>query len=52
MTKVGEVRIDPAIEEAIRRSLKEGDKEMHNIAAEYGVGTGTVQRVKAELAQE
>jgi DNA invertase Pin-like site-specific DNA recombinase len=48
----GRPRIDPAVEDAIRRSLKEGKKGLHRIAAEYGVGTGTVQRVKAELAQE
>jgi DNA invertase Pin-like site-specific DNA recombinase len=47
---LGRARINPAIEDAIRRSLLKGDKGMHRIAAEHGVGTGTVQRVKAELA--
>jgi DNA invertase Pin-like site-specific DNA recombinase len=47
---LGRARIDPAIENAIRRSLLKGDKGMHRIAAEHGVGTGTVQRVKAKLA--
>jgi hypothetical protein len=27
-----------------------GDAGMHKIAARFGVGTGTVQRVKAEMA--
>ncbi len=49
--KLGRARIDPAIEEAIRRSLKEGGKGIHKIAAEHGVGTSAVQRIKAELAQ-
>ncbi len=49
--KLGRARIDPAIEEAIRRSLKEGGKGIHKIAAEHGVGTSAVQRVKSELAR-
>jgi DNA invertase Pin-like site-specific DNA recombinase len=49
---LGRPKIDPAIEKAIRRSLAKGDKGMHRIAAEHGVGTGTVQRVKAKLAAQ
>ena len=47
---LGRARIDPAIEAAIKRSLKEGGKGLHKIAAEHGVGTGTVQRIKSEMA--
>jgi DNA invertase Pin-like site-specific DNA recombinase len=48
--RLGRARIDPSIEESIRRALRDGGKGLHKIAAEHGVGTGTVQRVKAELA--
>jgi hypothetical protein len=30
--------------------LRKGDVGMHKIAAAFGVGTGTVQRIKAEMA--
>ena len=46
---LGRARIDPAIEADIRAALKKGDRGMDKIAAELGVGTGTVQRVKAEM---
>ena len=46
---LGRARIDPAIEAAIKRSLNEGGKGLHKIAAEHGVGTGTVQRIKGEM---
>ena len=51
-TKLGRKRIKSAIEEAIRTALQEGGKGLRKIAAEHGVGTSVVQRVKAELAQE
>jgi hypothetical protein len=35
---------------AIRGASQKGDAGMHKIAARSGVGTGTVQRVKAEMA--
>jgi transposase-like protein len=38
------------VEEAIRASLRAGGKSIHAIAREHGVGSGTVQRVKAEMA--
>jgi hypothetical protein len=38
-----------AKEAAIRAALAAGDKGMRKIAAEYGVGTGTVQRIAAEM---
>jgi DNA invertase Pin-like site-specific DNA recombinase len=43
-------RTDKATEAAIRAALKAGDAGMHKIAAAFGVGTGTVQRIKAEMA--
>jgi DNA invertase Pin-like site-specific DNA recombinase len=42
-------RIDPAIENAIRDALRKGDAGMIRIATRFGVGTGTVQRIKAEM---
>jgi DNA invertase Pin-like site-specific DNA recombinase len=47
---LGRSRIDPAVEEAIRAALRAGGKGMQAIAKEIRVGTGTVQRVKAEMA--
>jgi DNA invertase Pin-like site-specific DNA recombinase len=49
---LGQVTDDPAVEEAIRTSLRAGGKSIHAIAREHGVGSGTVQRVKAEMAQQ
>jgi hypothetical protein len=50
--RLGRARIAPEIEEAIRRSLREGGKGLQKIARQHGVGTSAVQRVKAELAQD
>jgi DNA invertase Pin-like site-specific DNA recombinase len=47
--KLGRRRIDPAIEAAIRDALRKGDAGMIRIAQRFGVGTGTVQRIKAEM---
>jgi DNA invertase Pin-like site-specific DNA recombinase len=47
---LGRAKIDPAIEKDIRAALAQGGMGMHKIAAMLGVGTGTVQRVKAEMA--
>jgi DNA invertase Pin-like site-specific DNA recombinase len=47
---LGRARIDSAIEADIRAALEKGDRGMHKIAAAFGVGTGTVQRVKAEMS--
>jgi DNA invertase Pin-like site-specific DNA recombinase len=44
----GRPKIDGAVEAAIRAALVKGDKGMRKIAAELGVGVGTVQRVKAD----
>jgi DNA invertase Pin-like site-specific DNA recombinase len=49
-TKLGRPRTDKATEAAIRAALKAGDTGMHKIAAAFGVGTGTVQRIKSEMA--
>jgi hypothetical protein len=40
----------PKVEQAIRAALAKGDEGMHKIAARFGVGTGTVQRIRAEMA--
>jgi len=47
---LGRPRIDADLETAIRKALKKGDKGMRKIAVDHGVATGTVQRIKAELA--
>ena len=45
----GPRKIAPAIEDAIRDALRKGDAGMMKIASRFGVGTGTVQRIKAEM---
>jgi DNA invertase Pin-like site-specific DNA recombinase len=47
---LGRPRIDGALEANIRKALQRGDIGMHKIAARFGVATGTVQRVRAEMA--
>jgi DNA invertase Pin-like site-specific DNA recombinase len=47
---LGRPKIDGATESAIRGAFKKGGAGMHKIAARFGVGTGTVQRIKAEMA--
>jgi hypothetical protein len=47
---VGRPRIDPKVEAAIRASLRAGGKRIHAIARKHGVGSGTVQRVRKEMA--
>jgi DNA invertase Pin-like site-specific DNA recombinase len=42
--------IAPEIEDAIRDALKKGDAGIIKIANRFGVGTGTVQRIKAAMA--
>ena len=37
-------------EAAIRKALKKGDSGIRKIAPILGVGTGTVQRIKAEMS--
>jgi DNA invertase Pin-like site-specific DNA recombinase len=47
---LGRPKIAAVTEKAIRAALSKGDEGMHKIAARFGVGTGTVQRIKAEIA--
>jgi DNA invertase Pin-like site-specific DNA recombinase len=47
---LGRPRLDPELEEEIKRSLKKGGKGIHSIAAEIGVGSGTVQRIRRAMA--
>jgi DNA invertase Pin-like site-specific DNA recombinase len=46
---LGRARVAAEIEEAIWAALRAGGKGMQAIAKQIGVGTGTVQRVKAEM---
>ena len=46
---LGRPKIDSRIEARIRKTLAKGDKGILKIAAEFGVGSGTVQRIKAAL---
>ena len=46
--QLGRPRIDPGLEKRILTQLRAG-KGMLKVAAECGVGSGTVQRVKREL---
>ena len=46
--QLGRPRIDPALEKRIQNQLRAG-KGMLKIAAECGVGSGTVQRIKHEM---
>jgi DNA invertase Pin-like site-specific DNA recombinase len=46
---LGRPRVDESVEKAIREALAKGDKGKHKIAAEIGVGSGTVARIKAEM---
>lgn len=46
---LGRPRIDEKTEEAIRKAIAKGDKGKHKLAAQFGVGSGTVARIKAEM---
>jgi DNA invertase Pin-like site-specific DNA recombinase len=46
---LGRPRIDAGVEANIRTALAKGNKGILKIAAEFGVGSGTVQRIKAGL---
>ena len=46
---LGRPRVDEAIQAAIRKSLRKG-VGIRKTAIVLGVGTGTVQRIKAELS--
>jgi DNA invertase Pin-like site-specific DNA recombinase len=47
----GRPRIDPKKEGAIQRALAKGDKGLLKIAAQFGVGSGTIQRIKKDMAK-
>jgi DNA invertase Pin-like site-specific DNA recombinase len=47
---LGRPTISTATETAIRKALKNGDTGIRKIATTLGVGTGTVQRIKAEMS--
>jgi DNA invertase Pin-like site-specific DNA recombinase len=47
---LGRPRTDKATETAIRKALQKGDAGIRKIAERFKVGTGTVQRIKADLA--
>ena len=47
--RLGRPRVSATTEQAIRAALTDGIKGMLKIAAEHGVGSGTVQRIKAEM---
>jgi DNA invertase Pin-like site-specific DNA recombinase len=47
---LGRPTISTATDAAIRKALKKGDVGIRRIAARLGVGTGTVQRIKAEMS--
>ena len=49
---LGRPKIAASTEASIRKALAKGDKGILKIAAELGVGSGTVQRIKAEMATE
>jgi DNA invertase Pin-like site-specific DNA recombinase len=46
---IGRPKISAATEDAIRAALAQGGKGILKIASEHGVGSGTVQRVRAEM---
>jgi DNA invertase Pin-like site-specific DNA recombinase len=46
---LGRSKIAAGTEASIRKALAKGDRGILKIAAEFGVGSGTVQRIKAAL---
>jgi hypothetical protein len=48
--RLGRPTISLATAAAIRKALKKGDAGIRKIATMLGVGTGTVQRIKAEMS--
>ena len=49
---LGRPRIAASTEASIRKALAKGDRGILKIAAGFRVGSGTVQRIKAEMAKE
>jgi DNA invertase Pin-like site-specific DNA recombinase len=48
--QLGRPRLDPALEKRIQSQLRAG-KGILKVAAECGVGSGTVQRIKREMEE-
>jgi DNA invertase Pin-like site-specific DNA recombinase len=46
--RLGRPRIDARMEQRIRAALAKGDRGILKIAADLGVGSGTVRRVKGQ----
>jgi DNA invertase Pin-like site-specific DNA recombinase len=46
---IGRPRIEPETEASIRAALKKGDIGMRKVAVQFGVATGTVQRIAKGL---
>ena len=46
---IGRPKVDSKTETAIRKALEVGGVGIRKLAAQYGVGTGTVQRIKAAM---
>jgi DNA invertase Pin-like site-specific DNA recombinase len=47
--RLGRPRINAKLERRIRDALAKGDRGILKIAADFGVGSGTVQRVRTTL---
>jgi hypothetical protein len=47
---IGRPRLAPETEAHIRAALAKGDKGMRRVAVQFGVATGTVQRIARGLA--
>jgi DNA invertase Pin-like site-specific DNA recombinase len=46
---IGRPRIEPETEASIRAALEKGDVGMRKVAVQFGVATGTVQRIAREV---
>jgi DNA invertase Pin-like site-specific DNA recombinase len=47
--RLGRPRLDFKVEQQIAAALKAGGRGLHKIARQFHVGTGTVQRIKAQM---
>ena len=50
--RLGRPPVDADKERAIRTALRKGKASVRRIAAEVGVGSSTVQRIKAEVTAD
>ena len=46
---IGRPRIEPQTEASIRAALTKGDMGRRNVAVQFGVATGTVQRIARDV---